>query len=107
MSEEAGLPWFLRVEAIGTAIRIRVPHANGPGGIVALVVAGKVSVAIREIGGGVAPFLERAEHLRAGSGPVGRGNQAFESQLAQERIGFGIESGLELIQEPDCVLVAG
>ena len=64
MHELPGLGRVAGIEAQRAAIRVSVAVANGPGSVVALVIALEVAVAINEITGGVAELFQRAENFR-------------------------------------------
>ena len=61
---------LLGLEPQGAAVAVGVPVADRPLGVLALVVAAEVAVAVDEVAGRVAVLLQRAEDLRAGRGPV-------------------------------------
>src|SRR6185369_14776855 len=89
----------------GAAVGVSMAVAHRPGGIVTLVIALEISVAIDEVASSVAKFLQWSQDLGTGSGPIGGRNQTFEAELAQELNRFLVKLCLRFEQEPRGVLV--
>ena len=97
---------FGGVEAERAAVDIGVARADGPRGVIALVMALEVTVAIHEIAGGIAEFFQRAEDLGAGGGPIAGLNEPLEPELAEEGIRASVKPSLHLEEKHRSLLIS-
>src|SRR3954447_25642255 len=94
MNELLRFARFGGVEAQGAAIGISMAVADRPGGVIAFVIAFKVAVAIDKIAGGVGELFQGTKNLGTGGRPIGRSDEALETELTEESNCLLVEPGL-------------
>ena len=101
-----GFAGLFGIEAEGGAVGVGVSVADGPAGGVAFVVVAEVAVAVDEIAGEVGEAFEGSEDAGVGGEPVGAGDEAFETEGAEEGDLVFVEMGLAFEEELCGVLIA-